>query len=84
MIIPRSSMDKKGIVLGNLVGLIDSDYKGEILVLLWNRGNEVVKIEYMDRIAQLVIVPVVQAQFEVVQEFEQSQRGAGGFGSTGK
>ena len=84
MIIPRSSMGKKGIVLGNLVGLIDSDYQGEILVLLWNRGNEVVKIEYMDRIAQLVIVPVVQAQFEIVQEFEQSQRGAGGFGSTGK
>ena len=84
MIIPRSSLGKKGIVLGNLVGLIDSDYQGEILVLLWNRGNEVVKIEYMDRIAQLVIVPVVQAQFEIVQEFEQSQRGAGGFGSTGK
>ena len=84
MIIPRSSLGKKGIVLGNLVGLIDSDYQGEILVLLWNRGNEVVKIEYMDRIAQLVIVPVVQAQFEIVQEFEQSQRGTGGFGSTGK
>ena len=84
MIIPRSSMGKKGIVLGNLVGLIDSDYQGEILVLLWNRGNEVVKIEYMDRIAQLVIVPVIQAQFEIVEHFEQSQRGAGGFGSTGK
>ena len=84
MIIPRSSMGKKGIVLGNLVGLIDSDYQGEILVLLWNRGNEVVKIECMDRIAQLVIVPIVQAQFEIVQEFEQSQRGVGGFGSTGK
>ena len=84
MIIPRSSMGKKGIVLGNLVGLIDSDYQGEILVLLWNRGNEVVKIEYMDRIAQLVIVPVVQAQFEIVEHFEQSQRGQGGFGSTGK
>ena len=84
MIIPRSSLGKKGIVLGNLVGLIDSDYQGEILVLLWNRGHEVVKIEYMDRIAQLVIVPVIQAQFEIVQEFEQSQRGAGGFGSTGK
>lgn len=84
MIIPRSSLGKKGIVLGNLVGLIDSDYQGEILVLLWNRGHEVVKIEYMDRIAQLVIVPVIQAQFEIVQEFEQSQRGTGGFGSTGK
>lgn len=84
MIIPRSGLGKKGIVLGNLVGLIDSDYQGEIKVLLWNRGNEVVKIEYMDRIAQLVIVPIVQAQFEIVQEFEQSQRGQGGFGSTGK
>lgn len=84
MIIPRSSLGKKGIVLGNLVGLIDSDYQGEIMVLLWNRGNDIVEIEYMDRIAQLVIVPVVQAQFEIVQKFEQSQRGAGGFGSTGK
>ena len=84
MIIPRSSMGKKGIVLGNLVGLIDSDYQGEIKVLLWNRGDNMVKIEHMDRIAQLVIVPVVQAQFEIVQEFEQSQRGEGGFGSTGK
>ena len=84
MIIPRSGLGKKGIVLGNLVGLIDSDYQGEIMVLLWNRGNGVVKIEYMDRIAQLVLVPVIQAQFEIVQEFEQSQRGTGGFGSTGK
>jgi len=84
MIIPRSSLGKKGIVLGNLVGLIDSDYQGEIKVLLWNRGNDIVEIEYMDRIAQLVIVPIVQAQFEIVQEFEQSQRGTGGFGSTGK
>ena len=84
MIIPRSGMGKRGIVLGNLVGLIDSDYQGEIKVLLWNRGHDIVEIEYMDRIAQLVIVPVVQAQFEIVQEFEQSQRGQGGFGSTGK
>jgi dUTP pyrophosphatase len=84
MIIPRSGLGKKGIVLGNLVGLIDSDYQGEIKVLLWNRGYDIVKIEHMDRIAQLVIVPVVQAQFEIVQEFEQSQRGTGGFGSTGK
>jgi len=84
MIIPRSGLGKKGIVLGNLVGLIDSDYQGEIKVLLWNRGNDIVEIEYMDRIAQLVIVPVVQAKFEIVQEFEQSQRGTGGFGSTGK
>ena len=84
MIIPRSSIGRRGIVLGNLVGLIDSDYQGEIKVLLWNRGNDIVEIEYMDRIAQLVIVPVVQAEFEIVQEFEQSQRGQGGFGSTGK
>ena len=84
MIIPRSGLGKRGVVLGNLVGLIDSDYQGEIMVLLWNRGNEVVKIEHMDRIAQLVIVPVVQAQFEIVKHFEQSQRGTGGFGSTGK
>ena len=84
MIIPRSGLGKRGVVLGNLVGLIDSDYQGEIKVLLWNRGNDIVQIDHMDRIAQLVLVPVVQAQFEIVQEFEQSQRGAGGFGSTGK
>ena len=84
MIIPRSGLGKRGVVLGNLVGLIDSDYQGEIKVLLWNRGNDIVEIDHMDRIAQLVIVPIVQAQFEVVQEFEQSQRGQGGFGSTGK
>ena len=84
MIIPRSGLGKRGVVLGNLVGLIDSDYQGEIKVLLWNRGNDIVEIEHMDRIAQLVIVPIVQAQFEIVQEFEQSQRGEGGFGSTGK
>ena len=84
MIIPRSGLGKRGVVLGNLVGLIDSDYQGEIKVLLWNRGNDIVQIDHMDRIAQLVIVPIVQAQFEIVQEFEQSQRGAGGFGSTGK
>ena len=84
MIIPRSGLGKRGVVLGNLVGLIDSDYQGEIKVLLWNRGNDIVQIDHMDRIAQLVIVPIVQAKFEIVQEFEQSQRGAGGFGSTGK
>ncbi len=84
MIIPRSGLGKRGVVLGNLVGLIDSDYQGEIKVLLWNRGNDIVQIDHMDRIAQLVIVPVVQAQFEIVQDFEKSQRGAGGFGSTGK
>ena len=84
MIIPRSGLGKRGVVLGNLVGLIDSDYQGEIKVLLWNRGNDIVEIDHMDRIAQLVIVPVVQAQFEIVEHFEQSQRGTGGFGSTGK
>ena len=84
MIIPRSSLGKKGIVLGNLVGLIDSDYQGEIKVLIWNRGDNAVTIDNMDRIAQLVIVPIVQAQFEIVEHFEKSQRGAGGFGSTGK
>ena len=84
MIIPRSGLGKRGVVLGNLVGLIDSDYQGEIKVLLWNRGNDIVQIDHMDRIAQLVIVPVVQAQFEIVEHFEQSQRGTGGFGSTGK
>lgn len=84
MIIPRSGLGKRGVVLGNLVGLIDSDYQGEIKVLLWNRGNDIVQIDHMDRIAQLVIVPIVQAQFEIVQEFEQSQRGQGGFGGTGK
>lgn len=84
MIIPRSGLGKRGVVIGNLVGLIDSDYQGEIKVLLWNRGNDIVQIDHMDRIAQLVIVPIVQAQFEIVQEFEQSQRGTGGFGSTGK
>jgi len=84
MIIPRSGLGKRGVVLGNLVGLIDSDYQGEIKVLLWNRGNDIVEIDHMDRIAQLVIVPVIQAKFEIVEHFEQSQRGAGGFGSTGK
>ena len=84
MIIPRSGLGKRGVVLGNLVGLIDSDYQGEIKVLLWNRGNDIVEIDHMDRIAQLVIVPVIQAKFETVQEFEQSKRGQGGFGSTGK
>ena len=84
MIIPRSGLGKRGVVLGNLVGLIDSDYQGEIKVLLWNRGNDIVQIDHMDRIAQLVIVPVIQAQFEIVEHFEQSQRGTGGFGSTGK
>lgn len=84
MILPRSGLGhKKGLVLGNLVGLIDSDYQGEIMVSAWNRGEEVVVIEPLMRIAQLVVVPVVQVAFEEVAEFEATDRGAGGFGSTG-
>jgi dUTP pyrophosphatase len=85
MILPRSGLGHKhGIVLGNLVGLIDSDYQGEIFVSLWNRGHEVFLLNPLDRIAQLVVVPVLQVQFNVVEQFEESHRGAGGFGSTGK
>jgi dUTP pyrophosphatase len=85
MILPRSGLGHKhGIVLGNLVGLIDSDYQGELMVSMWHRGEEPFRIAPMDRIAQMVIVPVAQAQFSIVQSFEQSARGAGGFGSTGK
>ncbi|CAM5194054.1 dUTP diphosphatase [Oligella ureolytica] len=85
MILPRSGLGHKhGIVLGNLVGLIDSDYQGELMVSVWNRGNQEFVLKPMERLAQLVIVPVQQVQFNVVDEFEQSDRGAGGFGSTGK
>ena len=85
LILPRSGLGHKhGIVLGNLVGLIDSDYQGELMVSTWNRGQEPFTIEPMERIAQLVIVPVVQMQMNVVDDFETSDRGAGGFGSTGK
>ena len=85
MILPRSGLGHKhGIVLGNLVGLIDSDYQGEIMVSTWNRGKEVFVLNPMDRLAQLVIVPVLQVNFNLVSEFEESSRGAGGFGSTGK
>jgi len=84
-VLPRSGLGHKhGIVLGNLVGLIDSDYQGQIMVSVWNRGNAAFTINPMDRIAQLVVVPVVQMKLNVVEEFEESQRGAGGFGSTGK
>src|SRR5712671_3345726 len=84
MVLPRSGLGAKhGIVLGNLVGLIDSDYQGQILVSVWNRGNGVFTIQPLDRIAQLIVVPVVQVEFEVVEEFAASARGAGGFGSTG-
>ena len=85
MILPRSGLGHKhGIVLGNLVGLIDSDYQGPLMVSCWNRGREPFTVQPMERIAQLVIVPVVQAGFRVVESFEASDRGAGGFGSTGK
>jgi dUTP pyrophosphatase len=85
IILPRSGLGHKhGIVLGNLVGLIDSDYQGQIFVSTWNRGNAAFTLQPMERLAQLVIVPVVQVAFDVVDEFETSSRGAGGFGSTGK
>jgi len=85
MILPRSGLGHKhGIVLGNLVGLIDSDYQGELMISCWNRGTRAFRIEPGERLAQLVIVPVVAAQFEVVDAFEVSQRGAGGFGHTGR
>jgi dUTP pyrophosphatase len=85
MILPRSGLGHKhGIVLGNLVGLIDSDYQGELRVSCWNRGSETFRIEPGDRIAQLVVVPVVPVSFEVVEAFAESERGAGGFGHTGR
>jgi dUTP pyrophosphatase len=85
IVLPRSGLGAKhGIVLGNLVGLIDSDYQGQVLVSVWNRGQAEFTIQPMDRIAQLVVVPVQQVEFNVVEEFETSARGAGGFGSTGK
>jgi len=85
LILPRSGLGHKhGIVLGNLVGLIDSDYQGQLMVSAWNRSAVAFTIEPMERIAQLVIVPVVQVQFNIVNEFAASQRGEGGYGSTGK
>ena len=84
MLLPRSGLGHKhGIVLGNLVGLIDSDYQGQVLVSCWNRSQAAFTIEPGDRIAQMVFVPVAQAEFEIVQDFEESRRGAGGFGHTG-
>jgi dUTP pyrophosphatase len=84
LILPRSGLGHKhGIVLGNLVGLIDSDYQGEIFVSTWNRGKEIFTLNPLDRLAQLVVVPVLQVAFNVVDQFEESRRGAGGFGSTG-
>jgi dUTP pyrophosphatase len=85
VILPRSGLGHKhGIVLGNLVGLIDSDYQGQIFVSTWNRGNASFTVNPMERLAQLVVVPVVQVGFNVVEDFDTSRRGAGGFGSTGK
>jgi dUTP pyrophosphatase len=85
MLLPRSGLGHKhGIVLGNLVGLIDSDYQGPLMVSCWNRGNAAFTIQPLERIAQLVIVPVVQARFRVVDSFDDSVRGGGGFGSTGR
>lgn len=85
IVLPRSGLGSKhGIVLGNLVGLIDSDYQGEVMVSVWNRGKHDFTIQPLERIAQLIVVPVVQVEFEVVEEFAASTRGAGGFGSTGR
>ena len=85
LIVPRSGLGHRhGIVLGNLVGLIDSDYQGELLISCWNRGQKPFRIEPGERIAQLVVVPVVPVEFEVVESFEQTRRGAGGFGHTGR
>jgi dUTP pyrophosphatase len=85
MILPRSGLGHKhGIVLGNLVGLIDSDYQGQLFVSTWNRGKTAFTVEPLERLAQLIVVPVVQVAFDVVDEFHASSRGAGGFGSTGR
>jgi dUTP pyrophosphatase len=85
LILPRSGLGHKhGIVLGNLVGLIDSDYQGQLMVSAWNRSPQSFELSPLERLAQLVIVPVVQAEFNIVEDFETSQRGEGGFGSTGR
>ena len=84
MVVPRSGLGSKlGIVLGNLVGLIDSDYQGELMVPAWNRSEQEFEINSGDRIAQMIIVPIVQADFEIVEDFEESERGTKGFGSSG-
>jgi dUTP pyrophosphatase len=85
LVLPRSGLGaKQGIVLGNLVGLIDSDYQGQVFVSVWNRGKATFTIQPMDRVAQMIVVPVSQVEWNVVDAFESSSRGAGGFGSTGK
>lgn len=83
LLLPRSSMGKRGLMLANSVGLIDSDYQGELKVMLWNRTDDRITINPLERIAQLMIIPVVQVQLNVVMEFESTERGTGGFGSTG-
>ena len=85
MILPRSGLGHKhGIVLGNLVGLIDSDYQGQLMVSCWNRGSEAFTLNVGERLAQLILVPVIQAQFQQVEEFTETERGAGGFGHSGR
>jgi dUTP pyrophosphatase len=85
LILPRSGLGHKhGIVLGNLVGLIDSDYQGELMVSCWNRGQQAFTIEIGERLAQLIIVPVIQAEFNIVEEFKETERGEGGFGHSGR
>ena len=85
MILPRSGMGhKNGIVLGNLVGLIDSDYQGQLMISTWNRGQNAFTLQPMERLAQLIVVPILQVGFDIVDEFDNSERGDGGFGSTGK
>ena len=84
LILPRSGLGNRGIVLGNLVGLIDSDYQGQLMVSAWNRGQNTFTLQPMERLAQLVIVPVQQVAFNIVEEFESSERGTGGFGHTGR
>lgn len=85
MILPRSGLGHKhGIVLGNLVGLIDSDYQGQIMVSTWNRGQDSFTLQPLERLAQLVVVPIIQVAFNIVDDFAASERGSGGFGSTGK
>ena len=85
VVLPRSGLGaKNGIVLGNLVGLIDSDYQGPLMISVWNRGQAAFTLQPLERVAQLVVVPVVQVEFEVVEQFSASRRGAAGFGSTGR
>ena len=83
IVLPRSGMGTKGLILGNTIGLIDSDYQGEIILSVWNRSSDPIKINAMDRIAQLIIIPVIQPEFNFVESFEQTERGSNGFGSTG-